>query len=386
MKFLTHRRIRNVKRTCLALSAMTLLACGAGAGDSQASEAVPTAGANGNTGTPGATKVAETLDPTAQGPDIPAGPMPFRGVNLAGAEFGDPVPGVEGQDYHFTTNEEVDYFMSKGMNTFRFGFKWERLQPQANGEFDATYANKLDAVVNYAASKGAHVILNPHNFARYYGKTVGSASMPSSVFADLWKRLATKYAGNPNIMFNLVNEPHDIPMNEWVDAANAAIQAIRGAGAANTIIVPGNNWTGAHSWNDGGDQSNATAMLQINDPLDNSLFEVHQYLDANSGGGSGACVSPTIGSERLKGWVDWLRTNHKKGFVGEFAGRNDATCNAAVTDMLNYMNANSDVISGWLWWAAGPNWGNYVFSLEPQNNQDRPQMSVIKPYLFAQQQ
>ena len=172
-----------------------------------------------------------------------------------------------------------------------------------------------------ATSKGATVILNPHNFARYYGVTVGSPSVPDAVFADLWRRLAARYGSNPRVMFNLVNEPHDIPTEQWVSAANAAIAAVRGASAQNTIIVPGNGWTGAHSWASSSyGTANSVAMLAITDPGNNVLFEVHQYLDANSGGGSGPCVSTTIGSERLAPFVKWLRDNGKKGFVGEFAG------------------------------------------------------------------
>jgi endoglucanase len=80
--------------------------------------------------------------------------------------------------------------------------------------------------------------------------------------------------------------------------------------------------------------------------------------------------------------VQWLRANGKKGFVGEFAGRDDATCNAAVTDMLTSMTAASDVLVGWLWWAAGPGWGDYVFTVEPKNGQDRPAMALLRPFLF----
>jgi len=307
--------------------------------------------------------------------------MPFRGVNLAGGEFGGTIPGVEGVDYTFPTNAEIDYFASKGMNTFRIGFLWERLQPEANGEFVASYAAHLDALIAHATDKKDFTILDPHNFARYYGTTVGSASVPNSVFADLWRRLALRYKDNPYVMFNLVNEPHDIATETWVSAANAAIAAIRAAGAKNTILVPGNGWTGAASWAQNWyGTPNAVAMLRIVDPLDNTLFEVHQYLDANSSGG-GACMSATIGSERIHDFVGWLRENGKKGFVGELAGINSSTCQAAVTDMLTSIMENADVLNGWLWWAAGPVWGDYGLSIEPKNGVDRPQMNWLTPFL-----
>lgn len=308
--------------------------------------------------------------------------VPFRGVNLAGAEFGSALPGTLGKDYTFPTRSEVDYYLSKGMNTFRVAFKWERLQPAARSAFDGAYFERLDAIVSYAVSKGAHVILNPHNFARYYGETVGSSKVSNADFADLWRRLGDKYAGTAKVVFNLVNEPHDIGSEQWVGAANAAIAAVRGTGAKNLVLVPGNGWTGAHSWNSSYyGTPNSTAMLRIDDPKDNLVFEVHQYMDGNSSGSSAECVSATIGRERLEGFVKWLRDNKKKGFLGEFAGGSNPTCNAAVKTMLDYVHASFDVMVGWLWWAGGPWWGDYMFALDPKNGADRPQMGLLGPFL-----
>jgi endoglucanase len=224
--------------------------------------------------------------------------------------------------------------------------------------------------------------LDPQNFARYYGQTIGSANVPNSVFADFWGRLSAKYASNSKVMFNLVNEPHDISTEQWVAAANAAIAAIRAAGANNVIVVPGNGWTGAHSWTDSYyGTPNSVAMLKIVDPKDNSLFEVHQYLDSDSGGANGSCVSTTIGSERMTAFVQWLRDNKKKGILGEFAAGDNATCKAAITDMLNYIYESSDVMTGWHWWGGGPWWGEYDFTLEPKNGVDRPQMAWLTPFI-----
>ncbi len=309
-------------------------------------------------------------------------PLPFRGINLSSAEFGAALPGIFGKDYTFSKPAEIDYYLSKGFNTFRIGFKWERMQPVAHGELDATYFRRLEELVTYATSRGASVILNPHNFARYYGTPVGSSKVPSAVFADFWGRMATAYASNGNVMFNLVNEPHDMPTEQWVDAANDAIAAIRLAGATNIIVVPGNAWTGAHAWSSGYyGTPNAVAMLEIVDPLNRVFFEVHQYLDADSSGGSGTCISKTIGSERLANFVAWLRQTGRKGFLGEFAGGNNPTCRDAVEDMLQFMNESADVMAGWAWWAGGPWWGDYKFTLHPDKNGDRPQLSFLTSWL-----
>jgi hypothetical protein len=44
----------------------------------------------------------------------------------------------------------------------------------------------------------------------------------------------------------LMNEPHDISLQPWVAACQAAVTAIRGAGATSQyILLPGNGWTHA---------------------------------------------------------------------------------------------------------------------------------------------
>jgi endoglucanase len=311
--------------------------------------------------------------------------LPHRGVNLSGGEFGTAIPGTEGIDYRWPTPAMVDYYIARGANTFRVGFEWERIQAAAGGELAAPYLAGLTALVTYATQHGATVIIEPHNFARYYGNTVGSAAVPNSVFADLWRRMALAFGNNASVAFNLMNEPHDLPTEQWVGAANAAIAAIRAAGAPNWLYVPGNGWTGAYSWAQTGNYGtpNAVAMLGIQDSLNRVIFEVHQYLDPNSGGITDECVSPTIGSERLAPFIAWLRANNKKGFVGEFAAVNTPACVASLQDMLATMHAASDVLDGWAWWGGGQWPADYHFSLEPVNGVEKPMMTFLTPYLTA---
>ncbi len=332
----------------------------------------------------------------------------FTGVNLAGAEFGTAgngaaLPGTFGTQYTYPNQDEVNYFRNKGLNLVRLGFRWERLQPAKNSTFNAAELNRLHTFVSQTTAKGVSVILNPHNFARYYPGTadfatmqsgskgiIGSAEVPNSAFADFWSRLAAIYRTNSLVIFGLMNEPNAIPAAQWVSAANVAIAAIRATGATNLILVPGIEWTGAHNWSSSG---NATAMLGIMDAANHHAFEVHQYLDGDSSGGSADIVNANIGVTRVAGFTQWLRTNHKRGFLGEFATANStigsgtgAIGDEALTNLLSYVQGNADVWLGWAWWAAGPWWGDYMFTLEPPdvgvaNPTDRAAMSILKGFI-----
>lgn len=303
------------------------------------------------------------------------------GVSLAGADFGErSLPGKYGVDYIYPTTQEVDYFVKKGMNIFRIPFRWERLQQALMDDFDSDEQIRLSEVVDYIIDKGAWVILDPHNYARYNNDIIGEGT-DVEAFADFWRRLALLFT-HPRVVFGLVNEPHSMKTELWLKDANAAISAIRQTGASNLILVPGNAWSGAHSWQqDWYGTSNSEVMLDISDPADNLAFEVHQYLDGDSSGTAFDCVSPSIGSERLTGFTGWLRTHGFRGFLGEFGGGENQTCFEAVEDMLTHVENNQDVWIGWTYWAAGPWWGAYEFSIEPQNGQDAPMMDVLEPFL-----
>ncbi len=311
--------------------------------------------------------------------------LAYQGVSLAGAEFGEgALPGTYGTHYIYPGQSEVDYFLSRDMNVIRLPFRWERLQQTLHGAFDATEQSRLQGFVEATTAKGAFVILDPHNYARYHGQLIGSEAVPHEAFADFWRRLALLFKDNPRVLFGLMNEPHDMPTEQWRAAANAALAAIRGAGATQLVLVCGNGWSGGHSWAQNWyGTPNAVAMLEVVDPGDNFAFEIHQYLDADSSGTSSTAVSTTIGSQRLAGVTAWLRQHGHRAFLGEFGGAGDAISLAAIGDQLDHLEAHADVWLGWCWWAAGPWWGDDYFLLlrPPAGGQDRPQLAALRPHL-----
>ncbi|MEE9428793.1 MAG: glycoside hydrolase family 5 protein [Paracoccaceae bacterium] len=315
------------------------------------------------------------------------GGVELVGVNLAGADFGyDVLPGKFGVQYTYPNADEVDYFMSKGMNVFRLPFLWERLQPNLFADLDEAELARIRAFVDDATGKGARVILDVHNYARYFGDIVGvdgdQGAVPVAALSDFWVKLATEFSGNSLVILGLMNEPSEMATELWLADANTTIAAIRKAGVGNLILVPGNGWSGAHSWDaDYYGTPNSQLMGQIVDPDDNYAIEVHQYLDEDSSGTSETCVDESVGSDRLHGFTQWARAQGVQAFLGEFSGGANARCLAALDDMLNYVDDHGDVWLGWTYWAAGPWWGEDGFTLEPANGVDRPQMAVLARHM-----
>jgi endoglucanase len=298
------------------------------------------------------------------------------GVNLAGAEFGN-LGTSHGTGYIYPNSSYIDYYADKGMELIRLPFKWERLQPEAGGQLDAAELGRIREFVDHAASKGLTVVLDVHNYGHYKGGLIG-VDVPNSTFANLWGKLATEFKSDQNVWFGLMNEPHKQSAADWIQSANAAIGAIRDAGATQKIMVPGSYWSGSYSWTTS--DNHKVVGEGVIDPLKNYAFEVHLYFDGDNSGTSSHTVSANIGVERVKAITEWAKQTGNELFLGEFGVARDALGVQALDNLMAYMQANADVWTGATYWAAGPWWGDYMFSIEPRNGVDAPQLAVLQKY------
>ncbi len=234
----------------------------------------------------------------------------------------------------------------------------ERLAPGTlTGTFDSGYLNNLTTVINGITNAGAYAILDPHNYGRYYGNIITD----TNAFGTFWKNLAAKFASNSRVIFDTNNEYHDMDQTLVLNLNQAAITAIRSAGATSQyIFAEGNSWSGASTWS-----TVNTNLAGLSDPQNKLAYEMHQYLDSDGSGTSATCVSGDIGLQRVTSATNWLRANGKIGIIGEFAGGPNSVCQSAITGLLNHLQENSDVWTGAIWWAGGPWWGDYMYSFEP---------------------
>ncbi|HEX4766491.1 MAG TPA: cellulase family glycosylhydrolase, partial [Lichenihabitans sp.] len=197
-------------------------------------------------------------------------------------------------------------------------------------------------------------------------------------FADLWGKLAGHFAGSPNVIFGLMNEPQQSSAAGWLQSVNGAIASIRAAGARQEVLVPGIGWDGAWTWTTDGNAS--VIGTGVVDPANNFAFEVHQYLDSDGSGTHANVVSANIGVQRLQAITQWAENTGNRLFLGEFGVAADATSLMAMSNMLAYMDQHTGAWQGATYWAAGPWWGSYMYSAEPSNGVDAAQMTVLDQY------
>jgi hypothetical protein len=182
-------------------------------------------------------------------------PIQLRGANMSGLEFG------------------YDPFQGTSMSTITAGLQsWNinvvRL-PLNEGYWLGTcafsagnYQSILASAVSGLTQAGIYVILDLHETSATNACPASQDYMANTVHSiTFWQQVAQQFANNPAVMFELFNEPHtsDNPIPEtqaeWNELLNGGINgnsqyagmqqllnAVRGAGATNVVLVDGLNW------------------------------------------------------------------------------------------------------------------------------------------------
>jgi endoglucanase len=175
----------------------------------------------------------------------------------------------------------------------------------------------------------AYCAIDIHNFARVNNAIIGQGGPSDAVFADLWSQLAKKYASSSKVIFGLMNEPHDLDINTWASTVQAAVTAIRTAGATSQIILlPGSNFASAGQFVSSG---SADALMKVTNPdgsTDNLIMDLHKYLDVDNSGEHSECTTDNI-EDAFAIAAAWLRENGRLGLVSETGAGSTASVSSS---------------------------------------------------------
>ena len=347
----------------------------------------------GITGFPSFTWPSTTLNQSTSAANTP----PWKGVNEGGIQFGynfDSLPVTEAQTY----------YKNRGMNIVRFPVGWEMLQPNlctGSTTLSSTELTKLDNAVSMITAAGMDILIDLHNYGSYnYSYFSTCASPPDAgtinltttqgYFANFWGQIAAHYASNAKVKFDLMNEPHVVTAAQMATAAQAAINAIRTAGANQYIFVEGGN-----SYADCRQiQYDAgPAFLTLTDSQNKLIAECHNYFDSSNSGSSDV-ASTGAGLDRVTTATTYAQAHNIKLFLGEFGIGFTPSMYTEGKAAMDYMQAHMDSGSGgwvgWTAWGGGPNWSeNYWYNFEPRATNyspvvtpliDRPMMRFLSTY------
>jgi endoglucanase len=164
---------------------------------------------------------------------------------------------------------------------------------------------------------GAYCVIDIHNFARWNGGIIGQGGPTDAQFADLWTQLATKYASNSFVIFELMNEPHDIDLTAWVASCQAAVTAIRKAEkVSHIVLLPGENFSSAGTFLSSGWGAALATVTNPDASTTNLVLDLHKYLDVDNSGGHPDCVMDNV-ADTFEPVAAWLRTNKRQAILSE---------------------------------------------------------------------
>lgn len=342
---------------------------------------------------PSTTTPAPTPVPTPAPAPTPAPTTPVvsdgSGIDLVGVNFGsgvfDPsnVPGIYNKGYTYADESYYKRHAGLGFKLVRLGFLWERIQPKLGTELDAAELGRIKQSLDYAQKYGIKVILDMHNYYRYYGKVINSPEVPRAQFAETWRKIAVQVSRHPALYgYGLMNEPYNTGNNLWPQTAQAAGQAIRKVDPTKWIMIAGDRYSSAFHW-----QKYNTQLINdpwMRDPKNNLVYEAHQYLDYDYSGtyrNRAETFAPNLGVERVKPWVEWLKKNKLRGYLGEHGIPDFSPSAVVATDkLLAYLNENCIPST---YWAAGPRWGENIMALDVTSGKHRPQLAPLQKHSAA---
>ncbi len=196
-----------------------------------------------------------------------------------------------------------------------------------------TTNNNLDELVNAFTSRGIVVILEAHDrIGSYYQGDDLDALV--NWFTDL----ADRYKNNPYVWFDVMNEPggrNGVDVDQWLNMHGRVIQAIRGTGANNIIIVEG-----AYG---GQDTLTDSAILRLGQQLltyngqqfSNIVFSIHPYDLWNNGG--------------LGAFIDQVHAQNLALIIGEYAIQTDQNVEPAARAVFDEAVPRGVGIIVWHW-------------------------------------
>lgn len=147
------------------------------------------------------------------------------------------------------------------VNCIRLPVRETRWFGEDKGQKDggAEYRQIIDNAINYSVARGVYFVIDLHRFRA-----------PNEKDAEFWRDVATKYKDHPGVLFELFNEPHDLPWDVWQKGGTVTdkkrntdaqaenkevlttfetigmqklIDAVRDTGAKNIVIVGGLDWS-----------------------------------------------------------------------------------------------------------------------------------------------
>lgn len=212
---------------------------------------------------------------------------------------------------------------------------------QGANRYCSSYQSNVAAAVKNARAAGLVVLLDLHwsDQGNLGNTNPGQQCMADQNSVTFWKQVAAQYKSDPNVWFELYNEPHDISWSVWQNGGSACgfnavgmqqlYNAVRSTGATNMVVAGGTQWSSV---------LNGVPKLSGT----NVAYAIHIYRQ-------------TAGqSWSTSGWdYQFGTTSSQVPVIATEFG--DQVCDGQPFDsqLLSYFHSHNVGYTGWAWWAGG---------------------------------
>ncbi len=305
----------------------------------------------------------------------------LRGVDVSGLEYspyGDTGTGAPTTNINGTTMTDYVAIAAEAVtawhcNIIRLPFNqdfWFGCSNSKGTPDQTAYQSEIQAVVNYCSQNNAYVDLDLHWSGNYigtspttpcsgggWGSVTAQQMMPDWNSVTLWASVASQFANNPAVLFDLFNEPYFVTWDVWRNGGTTSwsfvyqgvtysgtfntpglqtlLTTIRNTGANNVVVAGGLNWAYDLTGIANGSTSCNGSNCALTDTTSGNgvLYSAHVYSSKGSTTGWDTYVTSASSSNAV--------------IIEEFG--------ASVTDAAGWDNT---AIS----WFNGSNANNYVYS------------------------
>jgi endoglucanase len=180
----------------------------------------------------------------SQGPQAPD--IPFhRGINLSGWLRG---RGPGQIRLNSSVKQDLINFKTLGCDVVRLvigGLHTSLTSGSPDYIINPAFFSSLDSVVTWAEELHIYLIFDNHTLFNDVRPAPIQAMLHDldNILAKVWTQVAEHYKGRSDlIMYEILNEPHDLDASRWGFIQGKVIDAIRTVDKKHTIVVGGVDW------------------------------------------------------------------------------------------------------------------------------------------------
>jgi endoglucanase len=259
--------------------------------------------------------------------------------------------------------EYFDRIKEAGFNSVRIPIKWSaHAQAAPPYALDEAFARRVDWALDQAKSHGLAAVVNVH----HYEQMDADPDQAQPRMVALWRQIAERYRDRPpEVVFELLNEPHDKLTDErWNEAVPPILAAVRASNPRRAVVVGPGHWNGIGS---------LPKLRLPDDP--NLIVTVHYYSPFEFTHQGASWVK---GSDKWKGrtWegtpqqveavrkdlgkaAAWAAEHKRPVYLGEFGAFSGADLASRVRWTRAVAREAEKLGMSWAYWEFGSGFGAY---------------------------